>query len=240
MLLKKCLAEYLGTFLLCYIGCGATILTDNPLAGPLIFTFLIIGLVSGFGHISGAHFNTSVSLAFLLRKQLTIIEFFLYIISQFLGAFCGFFSLYKLLSSLGPNEIKDLACNGYEKNSPKHISKFNAFFFEFFVTCFFIYVILTNCKKKFSQFIIGCTLGSIAFFGGKLTGTSMNPARSLAPALIMGGVYLKQVWVFIVAPLLGAIMSVVLYYVLNCECKQEKNENKNEKEEELVDLNDKA
>ena len=76
MLLKKCLSEFLGTFLLCYIGCGATILTDNPLAGPLIFTFLIIGLVSGFGHISGAHFNTSVSLAFLLRKQLTIIEFF--------------------------------------------------------------------------------------------------------------------------------------------------------------------
>jgi len=69
----------------------------------------------------------------------------------------------------------------------------------------------------------------------------MNPARSLAPALIMGGVYLKQAWLFIVAPLLGSIMAVILYNILNCECKKEKIEKeKKEKEEELVDLNDKA
>ena len=241
MLLKKCLAEYLGTFLLCFIGCGAAVLNDNPLSGPLIFVFLIIGLASGFGHISGAHFNASVSLAFLLRKQITILEFLFYIISQFLGAFCGFLLLYKLLSSLNPNEVKDLACNGYGIHSPKQISEFNAFFFEFFITCFFIYVILTNCQKKLGPFIIGCTLGSIAFFGGKLTGASMNPARSLAPALIMGGDYLKQVWVFIFAPLLGSIMGVIIYNILNCECKNEKiKKEKKENEEELVDLNEKA
>ena len=237
MSVKKCLAEFIGTFLLCYVGCGAAILNSSvPLSGPLIFTLLIVGLASGFGHISGAHLNPSVSLAFLLTKQLQLKEFCAYITAQCLGALSGFFLLYQLLSSI-QEKVTDLACNGYEELSPSKISMFNAFFFEFFITCFFVYVILTNCQKKEAPFIIGFTLGSIAFFGGSLTGGSMNPARSLAPALIMGGTALKQVWLFILAPMLGAAQSVFLYNVFNCECKKEE---KKEKDEELVDLNNKA
>ena len=95
MLVKKCFPEFIGTFLLCYVGCGgATLNLSVPVAGPLIFVFLIVGLVSGFGHISGAHLNPSVSLAFLLTKQMNEKEFGLYILSQFFGALSGFFLLY--------------------------------------------------------------------------------------------------------------------------------------------------
>ena len=229
---KKCVGEFLGTFLLCFVGCGAAILNNNPLAGPIIFVFLIIGLASGFGPVSGAHLNPSVSLAFLLTGQMKATDFFFYIIFQLFGATCGFFFLYQLLLSI-KGEVTDLACNGYGELSPTKISVSNAFFFECFITCFFIYVILTNCKKQEAPFIIGCTLGSIAFFGGSLTGSSMNPVRSLAPALIMGGTALKQSWLFIAAPLLGSTIGVVLFKFLNSQGKKIKKDNK---EEELVNI----
>ena len=238
MLTKKCLAEFLGTFLLCYVGIGACILNGSvPLSGPLIFVFLIVGLASGFGHISGCQLNPAVTYAFLLTKQMQIKEFCAYIISQFVGAFCGFFCLYQLLLSLHGN-VTDLACNVYGDQSPSKISAFNAFIFECSITCFFVYVILTNCQKDNAPFIIAFTIGAISFFAGSLTGGSMNPARSVAPALIMGGTALKQVWLFIFAPLLGATLSVFLYKIFNCECKKEKDK-KDEKDQELVELNTK-
>ena len=233
---KKLLAEFLGTFILCYLGCGAAVLnSDFPAAGPLIFVFLIVALVSGFGHISGAQLNPSVSLAFLLTKEMTITEFCAYVIAQILGALCGFFCLYRLLYSMY-GKVTNLACNGYGELSPLKIPVLDAFFFEFFITCFFVYVILNNCKKENGQFIISFTIGCISFAAGKLTGGSMNPARSLAPALIMRGEALKQVWLFIVAPLCGAVNSVFLFKLFNCECKKVE---KNEKDTELVELNSK-
>ena len=237
---KKLFAEFLGTFILCYLGCGAAILNSNvPVAGPLIFVFLIVGLATGFGHISGAQLTPSVSLAFLLTKQMTIKDFCLYVVFQNLGALSGFFCLYRLLSSLNDGKVTDLACNGYGELSPLKISVIDAFFFEFFITCFFVYVILTNCKKENAGFIIAFTIGCISFCAGKLTGGSMNPARSLAPALIMGGTALKQVWLFILAPLCGAANAAFLYKMLNCECKKVEKEEKDEKDTELVELNSK-
>ena len=233
--LKKCIAEFIGTFTLCFVGCGAAVLNNNPVAGPLIFVFLIIGLASGFGPVSGAHLNPSVSLAFLLTNQMKIKDFVFYIISQVLGGFFGFLVLYYLLLSL-KGEVTDLACNGYGELSPSKISVVNAFFFEVFITCFFVYVILTNCTKQEAPFIIGCTLGAIGFFGGSLTGGSMNPARSLGPALIMGGTALKQVWLFIVAPLLGAVGSSLLYKMFTCKKGVKDDKKKENKEEELVDM----
>ena len=232
MIIKKCIAEFMGTFLLCYIGCGASILNNNPLASPLIFTFLIIGLASGFGPISGAHLNPSVSLGFLLIKQLTIKDFCLYIISQILGAFFGFFFLYHLLLSI-KGEVKDLACNVYGELSPNHISIKWAFFFEYIITCYFVYIIITNYKKKEAPFIIGCTLGTLCFFGGNLTGGSMNPARSLAPAVIMGGKALYQVWLFILAPLTGTLQAFTLYGIFY------KKEDKKNNDKETIKENNK-
>ena len=117
-----------------------------------------------------------------------------------------------------------------------HLQKFLLlmyFSLNILLHAFFVYAILTNCTKNEAPFIIGCTLGSIGFFGGSLTGGRMNPARSLGPALIMGGTALKQVWLFIVAPLLGACGSVAFYKFFNCKKGEKKQENK---EEELVEL----
>jgi aquaporin Z len=235
MTVKKCLAEFIGTFLLCNVGCGAAVLNNNPIAGPLIFVFLIAGLGNGFGPISGAHLNPSVSLAFLLTCQMTIKEFALYVVSQLAGAFCGFLCLYQFLLSL-KGEVTDLACNGYGELSPSKISVFNAFMFEVHITCFFVFIILSNCTKSNAPFIISFTLGSIAFLSGSLTGGSMNPARSLAPALIMGGVALKQAWLFIFAPLIGAALSAGLFKFFYGKKEDDK---KKEDKEQLVELQDK-
>ena len=170
-----------------------------------------------------------------MTNQIKANDFVFYIISQVLGEFFGFLVLYYLLLSL-KGEVTDLACNGYGELSPSKISVVNAFFFEVFITCFFVYVILTNCTKPQAPFIIGCTLGAIGFFGGSLTGGSMNPARSLGPALIMGGTALKQVWLFIVAPLLGAVGSVSLYKLFTCKKDKKDDKKKENKEEELVDM----
>ena len=143
----------------------------------------------------------------------------------------------QLLLSLYGN-VTNLACNGYGELSPSKISAFNAFIFENFITCFFVYVILTNYKKEYAPFIISFSIGAISFFAGNLTGGSMNPVRSVAPALIMGGPALQQAWLFVVAPLLGGAQSAFLYKFFNCECKTEKVK-KEEKDQELVELNTK-
>jgi aquaporin Z len=233
---KKLLAEFLGSFILCYLGFGASVLnSDIPGVGSLIFAFLIVGLGSGFGHISGAHINPSVSFALLCTKQMTIKDFCAFVVAQILGALCGFFFLYRLLKSLY-GKVTNLACNGYGELSPLKISALDQFFFESFITCFYVYVNLTNRKKKYGSFISSFTIGCIISTGRKLTGGSMNPARSLAPAIIMGGLALKQVWLFILAPLAGAANAAFLFKLLNCECKKVE---KNEKDEELVEVNSK-
>ena len=149
-------------------------------------------------------------------------------------AYLKHYCLYQLLLSLH-GEVKDLACNGYGELSPLKISGITAFIIEITITSFFIYVILMNCHKKEAPFIIAGTLGSIAFFAGSLTGGSMNPVRSLAPALIMRGKALEQVWVFIFAPLIGATCAVFSFKFFNCK----KEERIIEKKEGLVELQDK-
>ena len=228
---KKFVGEFMGTFLLCYLGCGGCILTSStPQMGPILFVFLIIGLASSIGPVSGAHLNPSVSLVMLLTNKMTIIEFFYYLTAQFTGAFSGFIFLYYLLLSIKNGKVTDLACNGYGKLSPNHISASVACCVECIITCFFTFVILVATNNPAvgakAPFIIGGTLGAIAFFSGGLTGGSMNPARSLAPALIMGGEALRQVWVFMIFPMVGAFLAAMLYmFLLGGNKESEKKEN---------------
>ena len=228
---KKFIGEFLGTFLLCYIGCGGCVLTSStPQMGPILFVFLIIGLASAFGPISGAHFNPSVSLIMLLTNKMTIVEFVYYLCAQFTGAFSGFYFLYLLLLSTTNGKVTNLACNGYGNLSQYHISASVACLVECIITCFFTFVILVASNNPAvgakAPFIIGGTLGAIAFFSGGLTGGSMNPARSLAPAIIMGGEPLRQVWVFMIFPMVGAFIAAYLYmFLLGGEKKDEKKEN---------------
>ena len=228
---RKFIGEFIGTFLLCYIGCGGCVLTSStPQMGPILFVFLIIGLASAFGPISGAHLNPSVSLVMLLTNKMTIVEFVYYLCAQFTGAFSGFYFLYLLLLSTTNGKVTNLACNGYGNLSQYHISASVACLVECIITCFFTFVILVASNNPAvgakAPFIIGGTLGAIAFFSGGLTGGSMNPARSLAPAIIMGGEPLRQVWVFMIFPMVGAFIAAYLYmFLLGGEKKDEKKEN---------------
>ena len=235
---KKFTAEFLGTFLLCYIGCGAAVLNSStPAIGPIIFVFLIGGLGSAFGPISGAHLNPSVSLIMLMTGKMTIFEFVYYNIAQFTGAFSGFGCLYQLLSNINNGKVTNLACNGYGELSPLHINASIACLVETTITCFFTFVILVASNNPAvgakGPFIVGFTLGCVAYFSGNLTGGSMNPARSLAPAVIMGGTALKQVWVFMIFPMVGAFTSANLYMFLMGGNK------KPEKKDVYVEMKDK-
>ena len=205
--------------------------------GPILFVFLIIGLASGFGPISGAHFNPAVSLIMLLTGKMTIVEFVYYLCAQFTGAFCGFYFLYLLLLSITNGKVTNLACNGYGNLSQYKISASIACLVECIITCFFTFVILVVSNNPAvgakAPFIVASTLGTIAFFSGGLTGGSMNPARSLAPALIMGGEPLRQVWVFMIFPMVGAFIAAYLYMFLLGEEKQ------NEKKENYIEMKNK-
>ena len=235
---RKFTAEFLGTFLLCYIGVGAVLFNSStPAIGPVIFVFLIGGLGSSFGPISGGHLNPAVSLINLLTGKMTIVEFIYYNIAQYSGALAGFGCLYKLLHSIH-GKVTDLACNGYGELSPLKINASTACLVETIITCYFTFVILVISNNPAvgakGPFIVGFTLGSLAYFAGGLTGGSLNPARSLAPALIMGGTGLKQVWVFLIFPMVGAFIAANLYMFLVPGKKKE------EKKNDYIEMKDKA
>ena len=154
----------------------------------------------------------------LISKKLTVKDFIYYVIAQVLGAIAGTAILYAILkgTALG---VGALGANGYEALSATNISLAGALLTEIVLTFVFVYTILgVTSDKKYASVagvIIGLTLTFVHLLGINLTGTSVNPARSLAPALFLGGQALKQVWVFILAPLVGAALSACVYHFLN-------------------------
>jgi aquaporin Z len=184
----------------------------------LAFGFAIIASAYAIGNISGCHVNPAVSLAMLLEKKISLKDFVGYVIAQILGALAGSGILYAILSStvIGTDS---LGANGYGILSATDISLLGAIVTEIILTFIFIYTILgvtsDDKKSNVAGIVIGLTLTFVHLLGIALTGTSVNPARSLAPALIMGGEELSQVWVFIVAPLVGAILATYTFKFLN-------------------------
>ena len=172
------------------------------------------------GPVSGCHINPAVSLAMLITGKLSKKDFVCYVLSQIIGGIIGAGILYAILksSNLG---VANLGTNGYAANSGVGLTLLSAILVEVILTFVFIYTILgvTNDKSKgnVAGLVIGLTLAFVHLIGIKLTGTSVNPARSLGPALFAGGEALKQVWVFIVAPLLGSVLASVAYMTLNVE-----------------------
>ncbi|MBQ9024642.1 MAG: aquaporin [Bacilli bacterium] len=221
--IKKYVAEFIGTFTLVLFGTGvAAISGGNIIATALAFGLAIVASAYVIGDISGCHVNPAVSLAVLISKKMTVKEFIGYVSSQILGALAGSGILYAILKAteLGTDA---LGSNGYGELSAVNISLFGAIIVEIILTFIFVYTILgvTSDEKKsnVSGIVIGLTLTFVHLFGITLTGTSVNPARSLAPALIQGGTALSQVWVFIVAPLIGAALSAFVFKYLNTKKK---------------------
>ena len=223
-LLKKGLAECIGTFVLVFAACGVAAFTGGTLvATSLAFGLVIVAMAYSIGRVSGCHINPAVSLACLLSKRMTLKEFLVYVCAQVLGGFVGGVAIFGI-AKLGGITLLGNACNAVPATNVG--GYFAAIFAEIILTAIFTYVILNvtdakdNGAGKKAGIIIGLTLILVHLLGINITGTSVNPARSIATAfasLIYEGslTALSQVWVFIVAPLAGAALAVVLFKVLN-------------------------
>jgi len=216
--MKKYFLECIGTMVLVLFGCGTAVITGDIVATSLAFGLAIVAMAYAIGPVSGCHVNPAVSLSMLITGKLSTKDFVGYVISQIIGGIIGAVILCAVLktSNLG---IANLGTNGFGVNSAVGLTWFGAILVETILTFVFIYTILgvTNDESKGSVagLVIGLTLAFVHLIGIKLTGTSVNPARSLGPALIAGGEALSQVWVFVVAPLLGSVLASVTYQFLN-------------------------
>lgn len=222
--IKKYVAEVIGTFVLVLLGCGTAMLVgcDSNFGGGYILTALafglvIVGMAYCIGNISGCHINPAVSLGVLLSGGMTFTDFIGYIVSQCVGAIAGT-GMLKAIFSLG--DVTDKT-GGYGANGLSGVngSAGAGILVEIVLTFIFVLTILGVTSKKanhgsFGGLIIGLTLTLVHIFGIGLTGTSVNPARSLGPALLAGGDALSDLWVFIVGPFIGAIIAAFVYKFL--------------------------
>jgi len=222
--MKKYIAEFLGTLVLVLFGTGIAVVSGGDLvATSLAFGLAIVACAYVIGNISGCHVNPAVSLAMLISKKLSAKDFILYVISQILGAIAGTAILFFILGStnLGTSA---LGANFYGELSANNITLAGAIVTEIVLTFVFIYTILgvtsDEDKSSIAGVVIGLTLTFVHLIGIPLTGTSVNPARSLAPAIFLGGEAIKQVWVFIVAPLVGGALAAVTFKYLNVTPKK--------------------
>ena len=208
--MKKYISEFVGTLVLVLVACGVASITGGSLVETsLAFGLVIVAMAYSIGNVSGCHINPAVSLAMLINKKLTLKEFAYYVVSQVLGALAGAALLGVILGS-----FKSLGTNGYGEGMLASNLGI-ALLVEFILTFIFVTAILGVTSKKENSnvagLVIGLTLTLVHLLGIKFTGTSVNPARSLAPAVILGGLELQQVWVFIVSPLIGAVLSGIFY-----------------------------
>ena len=222
--IRKCICEFIGTAVLVLFGCGTAAITGGSIVPTsLAFGLSIVSMAYVIGNISGCHVNPAVSLAMLINKKMTVKEFALYVVAQVLGAFVGIAALYGMMQTsklLDPGQL-GLGANGFDANSLANVNMIGAIAVEIVLTFVFIYTILgvTSDKKKASVagIVIGLTLTFVHIIGIPLTGTSVNPARSLAPAVFLMGDAIKQVWVFIVAPFVGSAIAAFVFKFLNKE-----------------------
>ena len=222
--LRKSICEFIGTAVLVLFGCGTAALTNGSIIPTsLAFGLSIVAMAYAIGNVSGCHINPAVSLAMLINKKMTIKEFAFYVIAQILGALVGIAALYGLMKTSELLDVKQfgLGANGFGTKSLANINVFGALATEVVLTFVFIYTILgvTSDRKKASVagVVIGLTLTFVHIIGIPLTGTSVNPARSLAPAIFLRGEAIQQVWVFILAPLLGSTIAAFVFKFLNKE-----------------------
>lgn len=230
--MKKYIAEFIGTFVLVFVACGVAAATGGSLvATSLAFGLVIVAMAYSIGRVSGCHINPAVSLGCLLDKRMSGKDFIGYVIAQILGGFVGAMLLWGIVKMSGAS-LADTAASNFMLSGDYTVGGvIGALLTEIVLTAIFVYVILnvtaedSNAGKK-AGIIIGLTLTLVHLIGINITGTSVNPARSIATAfanLIYNGSAkaLAQVWIFIVGPLLGAVVAALLYKGLNKNKEQE-------------------
>ncbi len=212
--MKKYLSEFIGTCILVLFACGVAAITgcNFPEAGyiatSLAFGLVIVAMAYSIGNVSGCHINPAVSFAMLISGKMSLKDFIGYIIAQFAGAICGAAILCYLMGSnaaLGQNAL-------YNADILKSL------IIEVLLTFVFVLAILGVTSKTenghVAGLVIGLSLVLVHLIGIPFTGTSVNPARSFGPALLVGGEALANVWVFIVAPMIGGALAAVVYKAL--------------------------
>ena len=215
---KRALAEFFGTFWLVFGGCGSAVLAAAfPALGigfvgvSLAFGLTVLTMAFAIGHVSGCHLNPAVSVGLVVGKRFPASELIPYIVAQVAGAIVASGVLYIIASGKADFSLTGgFASNGYGDHSPGGYSLLACFVAEVVLTCFFLLVILGStderAPKGFAPIAIGLCLTLIHLISIPVTNTSVNPARSTGPALFVHGWALSQLWLFWVAPILGAII----------------------------------
>jgi aquaporin Z len=218
--MKKYLAEFIGTFTLVLFGCGTAVVAGTHvgfLGIAFAFGFALLGMAYGIGPISGCHINPAVSLGVFVAGRMKVNDLIGYIIGQVVGAIAAAAVLLVIARGLPGYhiDVNGLGQNGYGSGSPGGYSLEAGMVFEFVATLLFVIVILGSTGKaapaQIAGLAIGITLVVIHIFGINITGVSVNPARSLGPALLVGGKALSQVWVFLVVPSAGGLVAGALF-----------------------------
>ena len=219
--MNKYLAEFVGTFVLVFASCGSAVLAGDKigfLGVALAFGLSLLAMVYAIGPISGCHINPAVTVGILVTRKMDAKYASGYIVAQILGAIVAS-ALLLLIVKGAPNgydpAVAGFAANGYGDHSPGNYSLQSAFLVEIVLTFFLVFTVLgaTDIKAPvgFAGIAIGFVLTLIHLVGIPVTNTSVNPARSIGPAVFVGGWALSQLWLFIIAPLIGAVIAAVVY-----------------------------
>ena len=228
-IVKKYVAELVGTFVLVLMGCGSAVLAGKDFGGlagtgtvgiAFAFGLAVLVMVYAIGGISGCHINPAVSISMLAAGKISAKDAVAYILAQCLGAIIGASALYSIaVGNSGYSlALSGLGQNGYAEASPAGFSMASAFIAEMLLTFVFLLVILGSTSEKapkeFAGVAIGLSLVLIHLVGIPVTGTSVNPARSLGPAIIVGGTALNQLWLFWAAPIIGGLLAAAVWKML--------------------------
>lgn len=215
-LTQKCLAEFFGTSVLVFMGCGSAVLAGSHvgfLGISFAFGLSVLAMAYAIGHISGCHINPAITISMWSTGKISAKETAGYIIAQILGAIVGAAVLYYIAGGKADYSLaaNGLGQNGVENGSPDHYSLVSGLVAEIVLTAIFLLVIHGSTSKNNSNgslagVAIGLSLTLIHIVGIPVTGVSVNPARSIGPALFVGGDALSHLWVFIVGPIVGGLI----------------------------------
>lgn len=232
---KRAAAEFFGTFWLVFGGCGSAVLAAafpnvgiGLLGVSLAFGLTVLTMAYAIGHISGCHLNPAVTLGLIVGKRFPLSEAGHYIAAQVLGAIAGAGTLFVIASGKSGFDVSGgFASNGFDSHSPGLYSLTACLTAEVVLTFFFLLIILGATDKRapagFAPIAIGLGLTLIHLIGIPVTNLSVNPARSTGPALFVGGWALEQLWLFWVAPLVGAAIAGVVYPAIASESEAPKS-----------------
>ena len=221
--MKKFFAEFLGTFVLVFIGAGSAVIAGGQvgvLGIAFAFGIAVLTMVYAIGPISGCHINPAITVSMFAAGKIDAKNTLSYIVAQVLGAILGAGILYLIASG---KDGYDIAVNGLGQNGwgPGYLGEYGmtvAFMAEVVLTAIFLLVIFgatsEKANGKFAGIAIGLALTMIHIVGIQITGTSVNPARSIGPALFVGGQAISQLWLFMVAPIIGGLVGTFVYKYL--------------------------